>query len=340
MKTPSDKLYIPASWKKWIAENVLRDGDPNDLTRILVANGFPEPLARLEVDAAASHPYIEAARSLGRQLKKRDWVFDTLRLLQNDSKTWQVERRERVSGDEFLEQYYYPNRPVIFTDAMKNWKAVQRWTPEYLKERCGEQVVQIQARRNANARYEIENRSHESTIRFADYVDMVFHAGATNDFYMTANNAGANGEILRALRDDIDELPDYLDASQSDGRVFFWFGPAGTITPVHHDLTNNFMAQVVGRKQLKLIAPVHQPNLYNHLHCYSQVDLDSIDFAQYPQFRHVKIHEITLNPGELFFLPVGWWHHVRGLDVTITLTCTNFRARNDFASFYNSYGAI
>lgn len=279
MKTPSDKLFIPPSWKKWIAENVLRGGRPEELTRILVEHGFPEPLARLEVDAAAAHPYIEAARSLGRQLKKRDWVFDTLRLLQNESKTWQVERRERVSTDEFLEQYYYRNQPVILTDAMRGWQAIQRWTPEYLKQHCGEQMVQIQTRRNSNVRYEIENQKHELTVRFADYVDQVFDAASTNDFYMTANNAGANGEILRRLREDFDVLPDYLDASQAEGRLFFWFGPAGTVTPVHHDLTNNFMAQVVGRKQLKLIAPVHQPVLYNNLHCYSQVDLDNIDLA-------------------------------------------------------------
>lgn len=89
MKTPSDKLFIPPSWRKSIAENVLRDGSPDDLTRILVEHGFPEPLARLEVDAPAAHPYVEAARSLGRQLKKRDWVFDTLRLLHNESKKWE-----------------------------------------------------------------------------------------------------------------------------------------------------------------------------------------------------------------------------------------------------------
>ncbi|MBC8350976.1 MAG: cupin-like domain-containing protein [Planctomycetes bacterium] len=340
MKTDSNKLFIPPSWKKWIAENVLRDGSPDDLTRVLVENGFPEPLARLEVDAAAVHPYVEAARSLGRQLKKRDWVFDTLRILENEDPSWEVQRREGVSTDEFLDQYYYRNRPVILTDAMRNWAAIQRWTPEYLKQRCGEQNVQIQARRNSNARYEIENRAHESTIRFADYVDSVFQTDATNDFYMTANNACANGQILDTLRDDFDQLPGYLDVSQSDDRMFFWFGPAGTVTPVHHDLTNNFMAQVVGRKQLKLISPLHQPNIYNHLHCYSKVDLDNIDYDEYPQFRNVKIHDVTLHPGELFFLPVGWWHHVRGLDVTITLTCANFRVRNDFASFYESYGEI
>lgn len=112
------------------------------------------------------------------------------------------------------------------------------------------------------------------------------------------------------------------------------------MTPVHHDLTNNFMAQVVGRKQIKLISPLHQPLLYNHLHCYSEVDLDNIDFDRFPLFRQVKIHEVTLHPGELLFLPVGWWHHVRALDASITITYTNFRERNDFASVYETYGEI
>jgi hypothetical protein len=239
-----------------------------------------------------------------------------------------------------LREYYYRNRPVILTDAMNGWAAMQRWTPEYLKGRCGDQTVQIQNRRESNPRYEIENQTHESTIRFADYVDKVFGGGSTNDFYMTANNAGANRDILPALREDFDLLPEYLDREAASERFFFWFGPAGTVTPVHHDLTNNFMAQVVGRKQIKLLSPLNHPNVYNHLHCYSEVDLDNIDLERHPQFRHVKIHDITLHPGELFFLPVGWWHHVRGLDVSITLTCTNFRARNDFASFYETYGEI
>ena len=117
-------------------------------------------------------------------------------------------------------------------------------------------------------------------------------------------------------------------------------GPAGTVTPVHHDLTNNFMAQVQGRKLIKLISPAHLPLLYNHHHCYSEVDLENIDYEKNPLFRDVTIHEITIEPGELFFLPVGWWHYVRGLDVTITITATNFRGRNDFRKDYQTFGPI
>jgi ribosomal protein L16 Arg81 hydroxylase len=39
---------------------------------------------------------------------------------------------------------------------------------------------------------------------------------------------------------------------------------------------------------------------------------------------------VPLNPGDVLFIPIGWWHHVRALDVSMTLTHTNFRRRNDY----------
>ncbi|MCA9207262.1 MAG: hypothetical protein KDA55_02855, partial [Planctomycetales bacterium] len=90
MAREAHKLFIPADWKRWIAENVLLGGRAEELSRILVENGFPAELARLEVDAARAHPYVDAARSLARQLKKRDWVLNTLRALQESDETWEV----------------------------------------------------------------------------------------------------------------------------------------------------------------------------------------------------------------------------------------------------------
>ncbi len=36
----SDKLFIPADSKRWIAENLLRGGGPDGLTEILAKDGF------------------------------------------------------------------------------------------------------------------------------------------------------------------------------------------------------------------------------------------------------------------------------------------------------------
>jgi len=43
---------------------------------------------------------------------------------------------------------------------------------------------------------------------------------------------------------------------------------------------------------------------------------------------------------DLLFLPVGWWHHVRGLEISITMTFTNFVFDNDFHSTYRTYQGI
>ena len=70
-----------------------------------------------------------------------------------------------------------------------------------------------------------------------------------------------------------------------------WLGPAGTITHLHHDLTNNLMIQVVGRKVVKLISPLDTPKVYNHHHVYSAIaDVDApIDDAQYTLFKDATI---------------------------------------------------
>ena len=96
-------------------------------------------------------------------------------------------------------------------------------------------------------------------------------AGETNDFYITASNNSANKAVLPELWDDIVQIPEYLDA-KSLQNGFFWFGPAGTITPFHHDLTNNFMAQVIGRKRILLAPSWDMPLMRNLTHVYCEID--------------------------------------------------------------------
>jgi ribosomal protein L16 Arg81 hydroxylase len=40
--------------------------------------------------------------------------------------------------------------------------------------------------------------------------------------------------------------------------------------------------------------------------------------------------DIIPEPGEVLFMPVGWWHHVRALEVSMTLAFTNFVFPNHF----------
>ena len=48
----------------------------------------------------------------------------------------------------------------------------------------------------------------------------------------------------------------------------------------------------------------------------------------------VPVLDVELAPGEILFLPVGWWHFVEGLDISLTISATHVRWDNDFFSSY------
>jgi hypothetical protein len=345
---------VTPEWQRWVAENVLLRVDPRVLVDLMRKNGFDTETAVREIQAAQNHPYIQAARGVQpaaaapqaagtdeARIKKRDWVLEIYRRAARQGSTFgQVPHVRKPSRQQFLDEYYSQNRPVVIEGAMDDWPARTRWTPEYFKRRLGDRLVEVQANRNADPDYELNSVKHKKEMRFGEYVDVVESIGSTNDYYITANNDGKNKENLKELWEDILLFPDYLRDDDPKGRGFFWYGPQGTVTPLHHDLTNNFMAQVRGRKLVRLIAPYDLPSMYNHRHCFTRVDLDRVDYDKYPLFHNVTVIDVELRPGDLFFLPVGWWHYVRGLDISITMTFTNFVFDNDFYSFYTTYGDL
>jgi ribosomal protein L16 Arg81 hydroxylase len=110
-----------------------------------------------------------------------------------------------------------------------------------------------------------------------------------------------------------------------------WIGPAGTFTPLHFDLTNNLIVQVVGTKKVIMSPPSQTQRLYNYRHVFSAVHdiTDEGQLARYPLARGAQTIEIDLHAGEILFVPIGWWHQVTALDFSVTLTHTNFRWPNE-----------
>ncbi|NYE61603.1 hypothetical protein FHW58_002810 [Duganella sp. 1224] len=327
-------MDVNDSWRGWIAENLILGGQPGDLAGVMVRAGVAEAVALAEVEAALASPYLRGAERLRNRLAKRDWLLGIqarLNRLAPSAEAAAIPRRAGLTGDDFLRDYYRRNQPVILTGMLDGCAARDKWSFDYLAAQLGEHEVEVQFGRDADPDYEINSAAHRRRLRFADYVALVRDAGVTNDFYMTANNDGHNRAALRQLLADLPPLDAYL---RPDRGGFFWFGPAGTITPFHHDLTNNLMIQVAGRKRVRMVAPCDTPGMYNQRHCFSPVDGRRVDTERFPLMAGVPVRECVLAPGELLFLPVGWWHFVEALDVSITVSTTHFRWDNDFYSDY------
>jgi len=242
-----------------------------------------------------------------------------------------IDRRREMCGDEFRDRYYAANRPVILENRMNDWAAMTRWTPGYLKTLAGEVMVEVMTGRAANPDYEREGGKHRTQMRFADYVDRVYSGTATNDYYMVANNGFLRTPEAQALFEDFSAFPEYLDPATLTGRCFLWFGPAGTVTPLHHDTSNILLAQVRGRKRVRLVPANQWQYVYNMRGVFSDVDCADPDPLRHPLFRHATVIDIMLAPGEVLFLPVGWWHWVGAVDVSMSVSFTNFRYDNQFA---------
>lgn len=329
---------MDANWRKWIAENVLLNVDAQAIARRLVESGFPLTVAIEHVEDALQHPYLAAAREkIAKHNAKPAWFLSTLASLARESSQWgRIERRAGISSEEFFDRYYATNTPLVIEKRLAGWPAMERWTLDYLAERFGERQVEIQFDRTADPTYELNSDHHKKMMPLAAFVNLI-RKGPSNEYYMTANNFGHNQQQLAALYDDLGTLDEFLETPTPEKKLgMLWLGPAGTLTQTHHDLTNNLMAQVIGRKVVKLVSPLDSPNMYNFRHVYSRItDLDApVDFAAYPLFKDVTVMPVLLEPGDVLFIPIGWWHHVRSLDVSMTLTCTGFRRRNDY---YNGF---
>ncbi|MDF0556040.1 cupin-like domain-containing protein [Kamptonema sp. UHCC 0994] len=319
------KKEIPDNLRRWMAINKLLNQPEDGIIQMLVKMGVDANLATEEVRGIASHPYFQICNNFVQLLQKMESQLQIqTQLAALSSKFGTIERKSNLSRAEFLENYYAKNTPVILTNAMSNWPALHLWNPNYLKQKYGHATVEIQSNRESDPEYEINLEKHKQTVLFSKYVDMVASSGESNNYYMVANNQNLEREEFKSLFDDIDIFSEYLNPADTSGRAFFWFGPAGTITPLHHDPVNLILAQVLGRKRVRMISPERTPLMYNYVGVFSKVDGENPDFEKYPLYRNVKILEFILEPGEALFIPVGWWHHVKSLDVSISVSFTNF----------------
>ncbi len=326
---------------RWIAENLLAGVARDSMLDVMVNAGCSRSQSVAEIDQAISSPYLRGGERACNRLKKREWLLAAYRKLNRlHPESGAVSRRHKLARDEFLESYYCANRPVIITGMMDDWPALRKWSLEYFVARFGDREVDVQFELDTRGQYEaVREKSHFKMI-FSGFINKVRTLGVTNDFYITASNNHTNKDALPELWDDVVQIPGFLDeTSVHDG--FFWFGPAGTITPFHHDLTNNLMAQVIGRQRILLAPSWDMPLMKDFRDVSCEVDGRLTSPAPRATIGEPQILECRLDPGELLFLPIGCLYFVEPLEIAATVSFTHFDFEdNDFSSLYEIRGSV
>lgn len=291
---------------------------------------------RAQCPHAPTHPAAKAPPAA--PAAKLDWIMQSLQRLDALSARRQIPRYSAIDEDSFLDNHYAANWPALLCGEMRGWPALERWTPEYLKRLVGSAMVEVQADRVADADFERHMAAHSTVMAFDAFIDRISAPGAGNATYLTAYNSAANSRALAPLHADLGFVDKLLSRECDQPHGMMWIGPLGTFTPLHHDLTNNLLLQLVGSKRVLLASPLATPRIYNDHHVYSEIrDLAEPELlARFPLLEGVKVHQVDLMPGDALFVPLGWWHQVTSLDFSVTITHTNFRWANDFHGNYPS----
>lgn len=323
-----------------LAEGLAAGDDDAALHARLVSAGVSAAAAKYEVDRLAKDPMAAMLRRQAARMAKLGWLLaNQERLAREADGGFALDTLDAPHPDHFYRHHYDANRPAKLTGLIDHWPALARWSLDHFVSVAGDAAVEAQVERERDPDYELAKDDHRRLVRFGELVDWLRKDEASNDIYLTAYNSGTNAAALAPLWDDMAPIA-LLDGTRTrDG--FFWLGPKGTLTPWHHDLTNNLLVQVIGRKRVRMAPPWAWGRMKNSRHCFSDWGNEALpagagagDAAMPP------VLETIIGPGEAIFLPVGWWHQVEALDLSASMSFTSFLRPNAHVEDYASYAAI
>ncbi|KAI1377530.1 Clavaminate synthase-like protein [Hypoxylon crocopeplum] len=282
-----------------------------------------------------------------------------------------------LSMDAFQEYMDNPSgsklgpEPLIIRGSIRNWPAVTTnpWNrPSYLLSQTfdGRRLVPIEIGRSY-----VDEGWGQKIVTFGEflreYIDPSLAIAQDSSNGEAASPPLQNKSIaylaqhplftqLPTLRNDI-LIPDYcytappphptdpsMDQPELEEPLLnAWFGPPGTITPLHTDPYHNILTQVVGRKYVRLYSPLNTERMLARgkengvemgntslmdvgiVEGWDALSDDDNDEGQLSKedlvaFSEVPFLDCTLEPGDALYIPIGWWHYVRGLSVSFSVS--------------------
>ncbi|WP_183085307.1 cupin-like domain-containing protein [Trinickia fusca] len=133
------------------------------------------------------------------------------------------------------------------------------------------------------------------------------------------------GCLLPAALEPLFPFPMFAPAAFSAPQI--WAGARrehALVTRLHCDVAASFLAQVHGRKKVRLFAPAERERLYPfeafNVHQPCRVDAANPDLTRFPLFAQARYVDITIDAGDLLIVPPGWYHCVWAIDDVISVS--------------------
>ncbi len=224
---------------------------------------------------------------------------------------------EDITQEEFREKYLLPRKPVVIKNMARKWPAYQKWTMEYLKETVGDVEVPLFDSSKADPSAPIN--ASATKMKFGDYINLIQREPTDLRIF-----------LFDPIKFAPDLLNDYLSPKELMGGFLdkypnMFFGGKGSVTFLHFDidLAHIFHTHFNGRKHILLFDYKWKDRLYKlpfATYALEDYDICNPDFDKFPALDGVEGIECFLEHGDTLFMPTGWWHWMRYLDGSFSIS--------------------
>jgi len=222
-----------------------------------------------------------------------------------------------ISKEEFYEKYLKPRRPVVIKNMAKKWPAYQKWTMEYMKQVVGDVEVPLYDSSKADPSAPIN--SSAAKMKFGDYIDLIQREPTDLRIF-----------LFDPIKFAPNLLEDYISPKELMGGFLdkypnMFFGGKGSETFLHFDIdmAHIFHTHFNGRKHILLFDYKWRERLYQipyATYALEDYDIENPDLTKFPALDGVEGIECYLEHGDTLFMPTGWWHWMKYLDGSFSIS--------------------
>ncbi len=224
---------------------------------------------------------------------------------------------DTISQENFINNYLKTRKPLIIRKMAHDWPAFQKWDMEYMKQTVGPVEVPLYDSAKADPAAPINAAS--SQMKFTDYIDLIENTPTDLRIFLFDPIKYAPA-LLQDYIAPKDLMGGFLDKFPN-----MFFGGAGSVTFLHYDidLAHIFHTHFCGRKHVILFENKWKQRLYQipfATYALEDYDITNPDYEKFPALDGVEGIECFLEHGDTLFMPTGWWHWMKYLDGSFSLS--------------------
>lgn len=228
-----------------------------------------------------------------------------------------VDTVDTISPEDFKKNYLEKNRPLVIKNLTKDWPAREKWDTDYFKSVAGE--IEVPLYDNSKADPSKPINSAAATMKVKDYLDLIKREPTELRIFLFNFF-----KHVPELKNDV-IVPKDLMGGFIESVPSMFFGGSNSVTFLHYDidLAHIFHTHFGGRKHVILFENKWKRRLYcipNATYALEDYDVLNPDFEKFPALKGVEGQEIFLEHGDTLFMPTGYWHWMKYIDGSFSLS--------------------